>query len=377
MFYLLFALTFILDGCKESTQTNVLSMVRTDSLVTDSFPAWMIGPFTKIDSVNPCLLSDQAQVFRCPVRNQFVQWEEKDVFNPAVIARNGMLQLIYRAEDSIGVHAGTSRLGLAQSTDGLHFKKTPEPVFYPDRDQMFQYEWEGGCEDPRIVRRPDGLYVMTYTAYDGEIARLCIASSKDLRTWTKHGLAFATHIEGKYVDHWSKSGSIISKYDATGSISAKMINGKYWMYWGDKDIHLATSTDLLIWTPIIDSIGDLKRILSPREHMFDSDLVEPGPPAMITDDGILLIYNGRNFGEQRDTMIAEGTYSAGQVLFDLKDPTKSLKRSDHAFFVPDRPYEITGQVNRVVFIEGLVRWKDRWLMYYGTADSRIAVAWSE
>ena len=374
MLPVLFALQLIVYGCKESPHSNVLGVIMTDTLMQDTFPSWMIGPFVKIDSINPCLRPVSSQIFKCPVRNQIVRWEEKDVFNPAVIVRNGLLQMIYRAEDSIGRHAGTSRLGLAHSKDGMHFEKLPDPVFFPDRDQMFQYEWEGGCEDPRIVRRPDGLYVMTYTAYDGETARLCIASSRDLRTWSKHGLAFANSVEGKYANLWSKSGAIVSKYDTLGSITAKMINGRYWMYWGDKDMHLATSSDLLIWTPLVDASGEIKRILSPRPGLFDSDLVEPGPPAMITDEGVLLIYNGRNFGEQRDTLIAEGTYSAGQVLFDLKDPSKVLQRSEEAFFAPDRSYEISGQVNRVCFIEGLVRWKNQWLMYYGSADSRIGVA---
>jgi predicted GH43/DUF377 family glycosyl hydrolase len=108
--------------------------------------------------------------------------------------------------------------------------------------------------------------------------------------------------------------------------------------------------------------------------MFDNDLVEPGPPAILTGDGIVLIYNSRNYGATRDTMIAEGTYSAGQALFDLQDPARLLLRSERPFFVPDREYEISGQVNRVVFLEGLVRWKGRWLLYYGTADSKIAVA---
>jgi predicted GH43/DUF377 family glycosyl hydrolase len=308
------------------------------------------------------------------VRNHEVKWEAKDVFNPAVIVYKGQLQMIYRAEDSIGKHAGTSRLGLALSNDGLRFEKLPQPVFFPDRDQMFHYEWEGGCEDPRIVRRQDGLYIMTYTAYDGDLARLCIASSKDLRTWTKHGLAFARTMDDQYADVWSKSGAIVSAYDSLGGITAKMLKGKYWMYWGDKDIYLASSADLISWTPLTGADGQLQRILSPRERMFDSDLVEPGPPALITQDGILLLYNSRNYGEQRDTTIAEGTYSAGQALFDPTDPTRLLKRSDAPFFVPDRDYEITGQVNRVVFIEGLVLWKKQWLMYYGTADSRIAVA---
>jgi predicted GH43/DUF377 family glycosyl hydrolase len=334
----------------------------------------MIGPFVKADSVNPCLLSSVSQIFKCPVRNQIVAWEAKDVFNPAVIVRDGMLKMIYRAEDTIGRFAGTSRLGLAESSDGLLFRKHQEPVFFPDRDQMFQYEWEGGCEDPRIVRRKDGMYVMTYTAYDGRVARLCVASSKDLISWTKHGLAFSGSRDGQYAGLWSKSGAIVSRYDTSGVITAEMIGGKYWMYWGDKDIFLATSADLIRWTLLADGMGEPLRILSPRAGMFDSDLVEPGPPAMITSEGILLIYNSRNYGEMRDTTIAEGTYSAGQALFDGRDPAIMLKRSDVSFFVPDRPYEITGQVNRVVFLEGLVRLNNKWFLYYGTADSRIAVA---
>lgn len=375
-FYLsiILALPFWTSGCKETRGAEVRAMLMIDTLSLDTLPSWMIGPFIKLDDVNPCLLPDRTQMFHCPVRNQRVRWEAKDVFNPAVIVRNEMLHILYRAEDSIGRYAGTSRLGLAQSKDGYQFEKRPAPVFYPDRDQMFHFEWEGGCEDPRVVRRSDGLYIMTYTAYDGKLARLCIASSRDLVTWTKHGLAFASDIDHKYADLWSKSGAIISKYDTSGTITATKVNGKYWMYWGDKHIHLATSADLITWTPLTNASGDLQSIVPPRAYLFDSDLVEPGPPAMIRDDGILLIYNSRNFGAQRDSTIAESTYSAGQVLFDLKDPTKVRQRSEEPFFVPDRPYEITGQVNSVVFVEGLVRWKGKWWLYYGTADSKIAVA---
>ena len=215
---------------------------------------------------------------------------------------------------------------------------------------------------------------MTYTAYDGEYARLCIASSSDLKNWTKHGLAFARHPEDIYVNLWSKSGAIVSVYGEDGSITARKVGGLYWMYWGDKDLYLATSQDLITWAPVLDSTGALLPILSPRPQMFDSDLVEPGPPALVLDSMILLLYNSRNFGGQRDTTIAEGTYSAGQVLFDLKDPSRVIRRSEQPFFVPDREYEISGQVNRVVFVEGLVRWSGQWFMYYGTADSKIAVA---
>lgn len=334
---------------------------------------WILSPFEKVDAANPCLLPSGEPVFYCPVRKEEVHWEVKDVFNPAVIVRRDTLLMIYRAEDSVGRHAGTSRLGLAWSVDGLNFNKRPEPIFYPDNDHMQQYEWEGGCEDPRIVKRTDGLYVMTYTAYDGVLARLCVASSRDLGTWTKHGLAFQ-QAGSQYTDLWSKSGAIVSQYDSTGDIIAHQVNDRYWMYWGDKSMYAATSQDLIHWTPLIDSTGELQIVLDYRPGMFDSDLVEPGPPALLTDQGIVLIYNSRNFGAQRDTLIPDGTYSAGQALFSVNDPAQLVSQTDEPFFIPDKDYEIAGQVNRVVFLEGLVQWKETWFLYYGTADSKIAVA---
>ena len=44
------------------------------------------------------------------------------------------------------------------------------------------------------------------------------------------------------------------------------------------------------------------------------------------------------------------------------------------FIMPDKPYEIAGQVNQVCFLEGMVHFKGHWLLYYGTADSKIGVA---
>ena len=68
------------------------------------------------------------------------------------------------------------------------------------------------------------------------------------------------------------------------------------------------------------------------------------------------------------------TYAAGQVLFDPKNPAKVLQRSGSYFMHPDKDYEIQGQVGNVCFVEGLVFYKNKWFLYYGTADSKIAVA---
>jgi predicted GH43/DUF377 family glycosyl hydrolase len=272
--------------------------------------------------------------------------------------------------------------------DGYHFTRRASPVLYPANDAEKKYEWEGGCEDPRVVEDDKGLYYMTYTAYDGDKARLLIATSKDLQHWTKEGAAFVRAYNGKYANSWSKSGAIVSRY-ADGKILATRVNGKYWMYWGDQFIWAATSDDLINWVPVEMSAGekppvplrgqainmpDLKIVIPTRSKKFDSDLVESGPPAMLTDKGILLIYNGRNIPAIGDSSLPEGTYAGGQVLLDKNDPSKILHRLDQYFIRPDKPYEITGQVGQVCFLEGLAQFRGQWLLYYGTADSRIAVA---
>ncbi|HEX2609074.1 MAG TPA: hypothetical protein VHK91_16945, partial [Flavisolibacter sp.] len=212
---------------------------------TDS---WALLPFTKANEVNPVLTADSSLVFTDPIWKKEVRWAEKDVFNPATAVRHDTLFLIFRAEDKVGKYAGVSRIGLAYSLDGLHFTKYPEPVLYPAEDSVKKWEWEGGCEDPRVVEDAAGTYYMTYTAYDGDKARLLVATSQDLVHWTKQGPAFQQALNGKYVNAWSKSGSIVSHYASDGRIVATKVGGKYWMYWGDVNIYAATSDDLIHWT---------------------------------------------------------------------------------------------------------------------------------
>ena len=361
---LLLATVFVLS-CNDTNDQHKASVDQKKEY------SWALLPFTKSDEVNPILLADTNSTFFCPVRKANVQWEEKDVFNPAAVVRHDTVFLLYRAEDSIGKFAGTSRIGIAWSTDGLHFTKHPTPVLYPDNDSSKIYEWEGGCEDPRIIEDENGTYYMTYTAYDGDKARLLVASSKDLYHWTKHGSVFRN--DTSKVNKWSKSGSIVCKYENGKAVAVK-IQDKFCMYWGDTDIFLAVSDDLIHWVPVINKDGS-EKIFGPREKKFDSRLVESGPPAMLTSNGIVLIYNSMNLaGTNGDTTLAEGTYAASQILLDKNNPTKVIDRMDTYFMKPDKPFEITGQVNQVCFVEGLVNYKGKWFLYYGTADSKIAVA---
>jgi predicted GH43/DUF377 family glycosyl hydrolase len=335
-------------------------------------------PFSKLDSVNPVMQPGNLE-FICPVQQKPVKWEAKNVFNPAMVVRHDTLFMLYRAQDS----AGCSRIGLAYSMDGIHFTRNPAPVLFPGNDVYKKYEWPGGCEDPRLVEDSAGVYYISYTAYDGNTARLMMATSTDLHHWKKTGPVFK---DKQYENMWSKSGSIVSAY-TDGKIIAKKMNGLYWMYWGDKYIWLATSPDLIHWTPLQQApdknydavyahynISTLKIALPTRKHTFDCNIVESGPPAMLTDKGILLIYNSRNIPATGDTRLPEGTYTVSQVLFDKNDPAKIIDRMDHWFLKPEKQYELSGEVNNVCFAEGLAAYQNKWWLYYGTADSKIAVA---
>ncbi len=264
---------------------------------TEALEAWMLGPFVR--HAAPVLAPREDAVFRCPVRNADVRWEAKDVFNPAAAVREGKVHLLYRAQDDVGRSAGTSRIGLASSADGLAFDRRPEPVLFPDDDFMMTYEWEGGCGDPRVVESEDGTYVMTYTAFDGTTARLAVATSRDLVHWTKHGLAFGKAAGGRFRDLSSKSGAIVATLGASGRIVAVRIEGKYWMYWGGSDIFAATSENLVDWTPVeredvLVKRSTFKVVVSTRRGRFDSALVEPGPPPLVTSRGILFLHNASN-----------------------------------------------------------------------------------
>ncbi|MCP4977989.1 MAG: hypothetical protein GY931_17715 [Maribacter sp.] len=339
---------------------------------------WMLG-FMKTE-INPIMVADSSYSFLDPITKKSVQWQKADVFNPGAIVRNDTVFMLFRAEDNPAAILGgrTSRIGLAFSTDGINFTKFPEPVLYPDNDAFSQWDQPGGIEDPRIVETPEGTYIMVYTSWNKDVARLSSATSTDLKNWTKQGPVFENAHDGKFLDIWSKSGSIVTEL-VNGRLIAKKINGKYHMYWGELFVNLALSDDGIDWEPIVEQNGELMHVFKPSLNEFDSHLTEPGPPAIYTEDGILLLYNGKNLsGEGATNKVAEGTYCGGQVLFDKNEPTKVLARLETPFICPDLPHEITGQYKAgTTFIEGLVYFKNKWFLYYGTADSMVGLAIKE
>src|SRR5437762_13370075 len=129
---------------------------------------------------------------------------------------------------------------------------------------------------------------------------------------------------------------------------------------------IATSDDLVDWTPLGDSSGRLVKVLSPRSGYFDSWLVEAGPPALLTAHGALLLNNAGNSGEYGDPTLPARVYTGGQALFDPTNPLKLIARSDAPLLRPTADYERTGQyASRTTFALGLAPFPGRWYLSAG------------
>ncbi len=324
---------------------------------------------------NP-IITPSPNSFLCPVRDHRVAWEKLHTFNPGAVVREDKVFLFYRAEDESGdSHRGshTSRIGLAESIDGTHFKRRSTPILYPAPDEQHSREWPGGCEDPRIVEAPDGTYILTYTQWDRRHGIAAIATSSDLIHWKKHGPVFADFQSSFGLSSY-KSAGVLTELKDNRLIAAKL-GGQYWMYWGEGNVHLAVSSDLLHWIPVRNSDGSPTIVLAPRSGRFDSGLVEVGVPPVVMEDGILLMYNGMNSAEYGDPALKSRTYSAGQALFDRGNPVHLLARGNRPLLQPEFPFESTGQYAAgTTFVEGLVFFKGTYFLYFGAADSLVAVA---
>ena len=404
--------------------------------------SWEIGPFVRpLDA--PVIEPNRFYYFIDPLTQQKTLWDDLATFDPgAAIAPDGEIALLFHAEgDSGESHEGdpASRLALATSRDGLFFTVDGTPLLYPRNTPLRVQDARDGLRSPRVVVAPDGGYVMTYTqsspiregkggAQDKEqyTIEVATAKKKSLRDWTERGPAFADASRGsRNKDAWrdSGSGAILTELHH-GRLQAAKLHGRYWMYWGSRTIHLATSTDLIHWTPVLDRrTGRPLIVLGARAGHFDSGAAEAGPPPLLTRRGIILIYNGENSllgtsdaknsqatdapapavppdpagavskatgskdktiashsdpPEARlpaDPTLRPGAYAVGEALFSSADPSRLVERTEHPVLQPIWPYERNGQYNAgAVRAEGLVIWQGQWLLYYGAADSVIGVA---
>ena len=295
----------------------------------------MIGPFLGFKR-NPVLMPGSG-------------FDSKGAYNPAVIREGDDYFMLYRAESQ--EYDFTGRIGLARSQDGINFVRHAEPVIVPDQDfDRF------GCEDPRLIRI-DETYYLTYVGNCGryETGNICLAASKDLIHWEKHGSIL------KLQKDWDRGQT------KAGAILPEKLNDRYIMYFmGEKEpwktgVGLAYSNNLANWHEPVS-----EPVLLPRKGYFDSQGVEPGPPPLLTEEGIWLIYCG---------WAEDCVYKIGAALFSNEDPSVILERSDEPILITAKDWGKTfGGIASHTVAEGLVKDKSRWLLYYGAADRACCLA---
>ena len=298
----------------------------------------MIGPFRDYNK-NPILKPDSG-------------FDSRGAFNPAVIKERDNYFMLYRAEsldDSL-----TGKIGLARSQDGINFVKHPGAVIVPD--ESFD---RFGCEDPRLVK-VGGTYYLTYVGNRGryETVNICLATSNDLIHWKKHGPI--PMLPKNWAQGQTKAGAILPE----------KINERYVMYFmGEKEpwkpaIGLAYSDNLINWDEPLS-----EPVLLPRIGYFDSQGVEPGPPPVLMEEGIWLIYCG---------WTEDCVYKVGAALLSNKDPSVILQRSDKPILTTKDWGKVFGGIANHAVAEGLVKDNNRWLLFYGAADRACCLAiWEE
>jgi predicted GH43/DUF377 family glycosyl hydrolase len=312
-----------------------------------------------------------------------LEFENEGVLNPAIIRQGDNVHIFYRAV-SIGNH---STLGYCRLDGPLTIaERWEKPFMVPE----FDYESQG-VEDARITKIDDVFY-MTYTGYDGINARGALATSRDLIHFEKHGLIAPPVTYAEFV-------SIVE--------SSNKVNEEYWLnqkfYYQSTDIEkkkLLWDKNIIFFPRRINNklaflhrlrpgiqlvtvknIEDLTRefwmeyfqelhnhiVLDPLDD-HESAYIGGGCPPIETPHGWLTIYHGVKRTEQGFI------YSACAALLDLENPTRVLARLPYALFSPEYDWELTGEVNNVVFPTGTALFGNTLFIYYGAADSHIATA---
>ena len=306
-----------------------------------------------------------------------LEFENKGVFNPACIQTDGITHMFYRAIN----HNNVSSLGYCQLKDNKVVKRLKEPVLFPE------YEYEKmGVEDPRIVFL-DGIYYLSYTAYDGRNALIAYATSKDIVHFAKQGLIspkisydeaedifreskvrkrysmfemFYKERAGKDILLWEKDAALFpQKFNRRFALLHRILPGIQIIYFNNFS---ELTKDR--WRDYLKNLGDFV-VLDPL-FWFENRNVGGGCPPIETKDGWLIIYHA-----VKDTPLGK-IYHAAAALLDLKNPLRVLGRLTEPLFSPKAPWEKSGITNNIVFPTGAVVRGKRLYIYYGAADTVIA-----
>ena len=273
------------------------------------------------------------------------KWEAMYTFNPTAIVLDEKVHILYRAQGADNV----STLGYANSTDGVTIEeRLDKPVYVPRED----YETLG-CEDPRITKIGDTLYLF-YTAYkDSDPTHIAFST-----------ISVDDFLQKKW--NWSKAEIVSPREinDKNACVLPEKIGGKYVIF---------HRTNHRIWVDYTDTM-DFKDgrwiqgniLFEPNPNKWYSEKVGITGTPIRTTQGWLLIFHGLSKDDLK--------YRLGAMLLDIDDPLKIKNLLDYPILEPETNYEMSGFRPGTVFSCGYVILKDQLLVYYGAGDTTVAVA---
>jgi predicted GH43/DUF377 family glycosyl hydrolase len=269
------------------------------------------------------------------------------VFNPGATRIGDETLLLLRVEDLRGI----SQLHVARSADGeSDWRFDPEPLLKADVDRDPEETW--GCEDPRLTWIPEREeWAIAYTAYSRRGPLVSLATTDDFRTARRLG-------------------PVMPPEDKDAALFPVRFGGRWAMIHRPSPLRGGAHM-WLSWSPDLRHWGDHKLLLEAHDGAWwDAGKIGLGPPPLETPDGWLIMYHGVR-------LTSDGPiYRAGLALLDLDDPGIVLRRGEEWVFAPEAPYEVIGDVGRVVFPCGWIldEATDRLRLYYGAADSVVGLA---
>ncbi len=274
-------------------------------------------------------------------------YKVNSVFNPGAAIFNDKVLLLVRVEDL----KGSSHLCKAISADGYtNWAIDTKPTMTPYTEK-FPEEFYG-IEDPRIVKLDNSdMYAIAYTSYSQSGPGVSLATTTDFVSFERHGI-------------------IMHPEDKDASLFPRKFNGRWALLhrpspkdkMNKANIWISYSSDLMHW-------GESSCLIDARSGgWWDAGKVGIGPQPIETSEGWLIIYHGVRLN------FSGPLYRVGLALLDLDDPMKVIKRCDEWVFGPEELYERVGDVPSVTFPCGAIVRGDELLMYYGAADTSVAVA---
>lgn len=227
------------------------------------------------------------------------------------------------------INISENSLFTSVSLNGTRFKSTNKKSQISSNSVNIE---TSTLKDFRISKFEKDFYLL-YKSLPNKNLTINIAKSKDLISWTKIG----------QLDSINETACIVPELK---------INGKHVTYFGDRNISIAYSEDLVNWK-------DKKQLLSPRSNYFDAYPLQVGN-VFNTKEGILVFYYVREFF--RESL----NYSVGIALFDKNNPEHLIARSQKP--ICNQQLEVEkGELYPI----GTIEFKNDLFLYFGIRGKDI------